>query len=1325
MSGEDRPMELMDGEAAQSYITQYLAKMTEKDMCAAFMIDIDNTAEFIEHFGQEAKDAVIHHVSRILSAHFRASDIVSQVGNDEFLAFRCGDITEDEVVRKAELLVECIQHEPKGLPGLRVTVCIGIYLGYGEKISFEKLFGQAAAALYKAKKSGRGSFCVLTNRKEWQKKREADQEVSGISVNTLLEYMDSGIGLLEIGPEIQFIYVSHGLYNMIGRDRESLPVPCSLRDIGIHPDYEPDYEEVLREGAQKDGVIDHVHRISANGKDWVWRHIRAARVAYPGRENPVMLEMSTDVSELIRTERQLRVSNERLRVAFRQTPHVLWEVDIEERTFNIYNVDEEKCQQGTVVSNFPLSFLENHIVHPDSASDFREFAENMLGGRSAGKGNFMMRDSVSHSYGWVAMSYRMTYDEEGRPLKAVGVQAKLPGLSGIGSSLMRRRPLPEVVRRHLIIRMEVNLTKNSVEEIWIRGMDQTAWTWGKTYSQVIEVEKKYLFALNSGKKFQERFERENLLQFYEKGDVWSTQEYRRVDEAGNISWIKDVVNLVRDADTGDIRMYACCIDSQIRHDWEKRSKGEIVRDSVTGLYNVETVKNIAKALIRGKNGTSCAFSLIRTMGEEKNASTDRSMAVALSMALGMDCVVGKYRNGIILALIPDCASRFDVKRRIEDAFAYLRVSMTDIPGMDNLRFVAGAVTCHVDEADFDEMLVRAELLSDQGKNLAVDTVFFPTEDEDWAWTSLRREARKDEVLVGEEIERSLTKEEQTVAFQCVTDMLSARSLETSIADALRDLGRFYNAARIYTLKVETDKQTIDMAFEWVAPGKQSIRHVMQEVDIKKIPLLWICYQEKLPVMREKPMNSSHPDESGKKWYFIACPLKKNGEVQGFLCVENAQAHAEDMALLKTLIPYIVGEETRFQIMSEQALSEGQDALTRLPNLSSYMDVIYSMDSDSYSSMGVLSLDIPHYSVINSSYGFEYGKKMLIYIAETLENVFGRTYIFRTWDAEFVVLFPNTIQEVFTGRCTRLRTMIQRRYPRQVRISYVWAEGVFSARHMVKEAQAIMRNENVKDPSGGRNEFQDVSRSQNDEIRKNFVPYFQPKVDMRDGSLIGVEALARKIGNDGSIIPPGRFIERMEENGTVRELDLFMLEGVLRQLCEWKEKEYPPIRVSLNISRVTLFNSSALASVLAIQSRYPEIPADQIELEITETAGDMEKATLAEVIDSFRQCGIEFELDDFGSGYANISVFSNIRFHTVKLDRVIVNDLPDNEISSMMVENITQICKSFGMQCIAEGVETQQQVAALLKAGCVYGQGFYYAKPLPAREFEKRYFNSRD
>lgn len=1321
--------ELLSGETAQEHITWYLEQMSEEEVCAAFMIELDNIAEAGKILGQKSLEHIVHCAGQTLLSVFKAADLVGQIGEDEFLAFMCGRFSEEEILEKAALLCDQLQYEAGSDPPVSVSACVGIYIATGTGVTFETVFGQAAAALYDARNNGRGSFCVWTDEAEKSRRERASKPEGGIPLNTLLEYLDEGVCLLEIGAEIRVIYASHGFYEMLGKKPEDIRLPCDIRDIGIHPDYETDYEKALRDGIQGGGISDHIHRIRGNGAEWVWRHVRVAKVAYPGRAYPVMLELSTDISELIQKERELKESKERLRVAFRQMPHILWEVDVEKRTFNIYDVDEQCCQPDTIVRDFPGAFLQNGFVHPDSVEDFRDFAENLLNGKSGGTSNFIMRDRVSNCYGWVSLSYRMVYDRDGAPVKAVGVQAKLPSVSGIGSDSYQRRILPEVVRHSLLARIKVNLTADSMEELWADGMDQTAWTWGKTYSEIIGMERVKLFGRSDGKAFERRFRRETLLKAFEEGERWSTREYRRVDEGGNIRWMSDTVNLVRDTKTQDIYVFGCFFDTEKRHEWENQAGGEIVRDSVTGIYTAETVKKIVESISPCGTGGNCALAMIRVVGsflpcdekKEKCQKVRRFIATALSMALGVDCIVGQYRPDTLLAFFPSVGSKLDGKRRVEDAFAYIRTAMADIPEISAARFVAGMVIERVEKVDYELLLLRAEYLCEMWKNAAMDAVVFPGEEEDWGWIGLHRDSDEAVLAQPDKMDRPLTKEEQNAAFRCVTDMLTARSLEASLLNALHGIGDYYKAARVYLLVLSEDRRTVTLTQEWTKQDRPSIRNMMSGVKIEEIPLLDRCMKEGLPIMAESSMILSVEQEHQGKWHFLVCPLKKEERLTGFLCVEDPREHLEETALLGTLLPYIQGEESRFRTMEEQAHITGRDALTKLPNLNAYLDVIYSMDSDSYSSMGVAALDIPEFSKVNTNFGFEYGKKLLLYISETLRSIFGKAYVFRTWDTEFIVLFPNTIQSVFTGRCHRLRAAIQRRYPRRFRLGYVWTEGAFSARNLVRKAQRIMRSHSVEEDPLQAVFLEGELRLEGQEHTKTrFVPYFQPKIDMRDGKLVGAEALARGVTREGTVVQPGRFIEALEQNGEIRELDLFILESVLKQLSEWKQKGISLFKVSINISRITLFNPTSLASILAIQSRYPDIPSGQIQLEITETAGDVEKTTLAEVVEDFRQCGICFDLDDFGSGYANMSILSNIKFDTVKLDRSLVNDLPENEISIMLVQNIIQICRNFGMECVAEGVETSQQAEALLKAGCVYGQGFYYARPLSAQEFENRY-----
>ena len=126
----------------------------------------------------------------------------------------------------------------------------------------------------------------------------------------------------------------------------------------------------------------------------------------------------------------------------------------------------------------------------------------------------------------------------------------------------------------------------------------------------------------------------------------------------------------------------------------------------------------------------------------------------------------------------------------------------------------------------------------------------------------------------------------------------------------------------------------------------------------------------------------------------------------------------------------------------------------------------------------------------------------------------------------------------------------------------------------------------------------------------------------------------------------------------------------------------------------------------------------IELEITESGCDIEKATLTHIMENFKQFGMKFGLDDFGSHYSNISIFTNVHFDTIKLDRSLINEISGNKTDRMLVKNIIRICKNNGMTCVAEGVETDSQVAALLDMGCSICQGYYYDKPLPPKILSK-------
>lgn len=236
----------------------------------------------------------------------------------------------------------------------------------------------------------------------------------------------------------------------------------------------------------------------------------------------------------------------------------------------------------------------------------------------------------------------------------------------------------------------------------------------------------------------------------------------------------------------------------------------------------------------------------------------------------------------------------------------------------------------------------------------------------------------------------------------------------------------------------------------------------------------------------------------------------------------------------------------------------------------------------------------------------------------------------------------------------------------------------------------------------------------------FTVYFQPQIDIRTGALSGSEALVRGIDEDGTITPPAQFIEYLEESGMIRALDLFVLEQSLAQADQWRAAGLGVVPVAVNLSRTTLVHPSTLASVLAIQSRYPDLPASALELEITERGGGIETSEFQAIVERFHTCGLRLGLDDFGSQYANLPLFANVKFDTIKIDRSLIADVVENPIGQALVQDIVQICRTHHINCVAEGVENQGQLDTLRKMGCPCAQGYYYDQPLPAGVFEEKY-----
>ncbi|MBP5383407.1 MAG: GGDEF domain-containing protein [Lachnospiraceae bacterium] len=239
------------------------------------------------------------------------------------------------------------------------------------------------------------------------------------------------------------------------------------------------------------------------------------------------------------------------------------------------------------------------------------------------------------------------------------------------------------------------------------------------------------------------------------------------------------------------------------------------------------------------------------------------------------------------------------------------------------------------------------------------------------------------------------------------------------------------------------------------------------------------------------------------------------------------------------------------------------------------------------------------------------------------------------------------------------------------------------------------------------------------IAGEFVPYLQPKWDMKNNHIIASEALVRWKQNQNEIIPPGEFISIFETNGFIEKIDFYMLEQIckyLRKMLDEGREVYP---VSVNQSRYLLHDPSYTMNVQQILLKY-RIPKSLIELELTETVFFQERERMLEVMEELKRLNMDLSIDDFGSGFSSLNLLRDMPFDVLKIDRGFLNETNASETGKFILKKIVEMADGLGVKVICEGVETLEQAEMLMEIGCNYAQGYLYSKPIPMEEFIEKY-----
>ena len=411
-------------------------------------------------------------------------------------------------------------------------------------------------------------------------------------------------------------------------------------------------------------------------------------------------------------------------------------------------------------------------------------------------------------------------------------------------------------------------------------------------------------------------------------------------------------------------------------------------------------------------------------------------------------------------------------------------------------------------------------------------------------------------------------------------------------------------------------------------------------------------------------------------------------------------------------------------------STERDQLTGLYNKDFFFNYanqydVYHQDMD----MDAMVVNISHFHMINERHGKAYGDDVLRRVGgKILQSVSGEGGIVCRRDGDtFLIYCPHRdnyeaiLKEAATGMDSRVRLRmgvyphvdksldIERRFDRAklasdtVRDSFTKTVGLYDEQMHRTEIYTEQLLEDFPTAIA----------------EKQFVVYYQPKFAIQGTMpvLNSAEALVRWNHPRFGMVSPGNFIPLFESNGLIRQLDSFVWREVAAQMRDWKDRLGICVPVSVNVSRVDIFDYDLVDHMKGLIREFGLSP-DEFLLEITESAYTQNSAQIISTVNALREAGFHIEIDDFGSGYSSLNMISTLPMDALKLDMEFMHNAFKERKNTKMLDAVIDIAYSLEVPTIAEGVETAEQMFALKAMGCDIVQGFYFSKPLPAAEFER-------
>ena len=531
---------------------------------------------------------------------------------------------------------------------------------------------------------------------------------------------------------------------------------------------------------------------------------------------------------------------------------------------------------------------------------------------------------------------------------------------------------------------------------------------------------------------------------------------------------------------------------------------------------------------------------------------------------------------------------------------------------------------------------------------------------------------------------------------------SQRSIMDVMNEILSAVRDYYDSEYVYY--VEKEEDTIGAIYEWCANDVPWQRDRIKMCDKDNYPK-WL---------RQEITDTTQSD------YSVFYEIEEG--VTAVLAAVGVHRGGCDIALLKTVIPYISQAVILNKMQKQQEYISYHDDLTGLLNRNSFLGYINEYKRDSLKSLGVVSVDINGLKNFNKEFGREYGDEVVTRVGEVLEEFFRGAYVFRLTGDEYLGVLENATYEQFITRVQGAETKLNNISLGLASVGFAWQKMDININTLVSHAENMMREEKNK-------YYKNLKKGHHEPIIKQdllsdieegrFIVCLVPKIDVMTEEIVGAEAVIRYHHKDLGVMNPERYITLLEETQLAHYLDFYVFEQVCSILKKWENEGLPMIPVSVNLSSTTLRRVGFTEKMVSIVRKH-NVSCENLEVEVSESYSNMNQEMLAEVSSKLRKENIRVTLDHFGHRNSSFSILAMMEFDGLKFDERIVSDIVTNGREQIAARSVIDLCHRLGVSVIAAGVETQDQLNVLKELGCDYAQGSLFNKPITVDTFELRY-----